>query len=266
MNIQEMQALCERLLVEGVNPLTPIVVVNKEVLVCDEGEGRPSETIEQYSLEEIEDANLVMSQYRPDGSPKMAVMMPVVGPALVLTDLGEVRENIEGFVEYLKIPRLENLATVYGRANRVHPPTDFVLQPPIFNGPFPAPKPVTRQWFIAQVQSNCHPLYVQGGRGRNRHHSKPQYESGIRACVSGDLPVDYLTTEVSGFFQSVDAYGNNDGPRYLVINTKRFSYVVDGTTLEIKVSTMGAPWQVWREEDTVSDLHSDIEHIFEVYI
>lgn len=61
MNIKEMHALCERLLKEGVDPLTPVVVVNKESIVYDEGEDRSPEIDDEYSLEEVDGAELVLS-------------------------------------------------------------------------------------------------------------------------------------------------------------------------------------------------------------
>lgn len=245
MNVQEMHALCEHLLRKGVDPHTPLVIIESDDADC---------------FVEICDVDLIKAQVKRDCSPKMHNPMSDEAVAVYLsTDRSAVS------IAYESLTTAGNLDAYLARNAEIIPPKELTLTPPVFNGLPLATKPITREWFIDYVKSQCDSLVVTGGRNHIRH-GKPQYETWVQACLSGELPPDYLTSEISGFFQSVDALGNNVGPRYLLINTERFSYVVNCTTLEVKVSTMGSPWQVWGEEDVVADLQSDIERVFGGYI
>lgn len=236
MNIQELHALCDRLLRVGVDPLTPVVFTERKGNVF---------------FREFRSADLIRGPVQRDPS-----QLPQKAVALYLcTDLLQTNIPHDSLMSAGDIARHETIP----------PFVDLDPIPPVFNGLPPVVKPITREWFIDYVKSQCDSLVVTGGRNHIRH-SKPQYESWVELCVSGKIPPDYLTSEISGFFQSIDALGGNVGPRYLLINTERFSYVVNCTTLEVKVSTMGSPWQVWGAEDVVADLQSDIECVFEVYI
>lgn len=246
MNIQEMHALCEHLLRKGVHPHTPLVITESE---------------DATNFDEISSVDLIEGPVRRDPSPKMHNPLPEKAIALYLCTDATLLNTIPCEV----LTSVGNLDGYLGRDNQIFPPKELELNPPVFNGLPPVVKPITREWFIDYVKSQCDSLVVTGGRNYIRH-SKPQYESWVKACISGELPPDYLTSETSGFFQSIGAHGGIIGPRYLLINTERFSYVVNCTTLEIKVSTMGSPWQVWGAEDVVADLQSDIERVFEEYI
>lgn len=255
MNIKEMQRLCERLLKEGVDPLTPIVVVNKEVILCDEGEGRSVETIEQYSLEEIEDADLVMSEYRPDGSPKMAAMMPVTGPVLMLTSMDSVVEDIQGFVEHLKVPGLENLATVYGRANRVYGPKDFVVRPPLFNGLPQKETVVTHKWLLEKLRRSIPIELMPSATQQRTICGKPTYGPWVFKAATVAGSANTFSNYGPGLYINVDEYGQHFGPCWAYLQGSTHEYLVNLETDAVFVMLDGGdtwvPWVV--TSDTVAD-------------
>lgn len=268
MNIKEMLTLCERLLKEGVDPLTPVVVVNKEVLLCDEGEDRSAETIEQYSLEEIDGANLVMSDYRPDGSPKMAVMMSITGPVLMLTSLESGGEDIQGFVEHLEIPGLENLAKVYGRANRVYGPKEFVVQPPLFNGVPLKEEVVKRDWLLKKLRRSIPKDLMPTATQERVVCSKPYYERWVTTAATVAGEADSFSHRGPGVYVDVDDFGQVIGPYWAYLQGATHEYLVNLATEATYVMLDGGKtWTVWSDEqDIVADSQPSVCDSIENFI
>lgn len=255
MNIKEIHALCERLLKEGVDPLTPVVVVNKESIVYDEGEDRQPEICDEYSLEEIDGADLVMSDYRPDGSPKMSVMMPITGPVLMLTSLENGGETIEGFVEYLKVPGLENLATVYGRTNRVYGPKEFVVKPPLFNGVPLKEEVVKRDWLLEKLRRSIPKELMPSATQQRVICSKPYYERWVTTAATVEGEADHFSHRGPGVYVNVDGFGQIVGPYWVYLQGATHEYLVNLATDAVFVMLDGGKaWAAWSDDkDVVAD-------------
>lgn len=268
MNIQEMQKLCERLLKEGVDPLTPIVVVNKEVIVYDEGEDRQPEIDDEYSLEEVDGAELVMSDYRPDGSPKMAVMMPITGPVLMLTSLESSGKTIQGFVEHLEVPGLENLAAVYGRSNRVYGPKEFVVQPPVFNGLPQKEEVVTRDWLLKKLRRSIPKDLMPSATQERVVCSKPYYERWVTTAATVEGEADSFSHRGSGVYVNIDDFGQVIGPHWVYLQGATHEYLVNLATEATYVMLDGGKsWLPWtNDKDIVADSQPSVCDSIENFI
>lgn len=268
MNIKEMHALCERLLKEGVDPLTPVVVVNKESIVYDEGEGRQPEIDDEFSLEEIDEASLVMSDYRPDGSPKMAAMMPITGPALMLTSMGSTGEDIQGFVEHLEVPTLKNLAEVYGRPDRVYGPKEFVVQPPLFNGLPQKEEVVTRDWLLNKLRRSIPKDLMPSATRERTMCSKPYYERWVTRAATMEGEADGFSHRGPGIYIAMIDFGQTIGPHWAYLQGVTHEYLINLSTEATYVMLDGGKtWVPWtNDKDIVADSQPSVCDSIENYI
>ncbi len=246
MNIKEMQALCERLLREGVNPLTPITIISKEACAEGDGEGFTVEFEERCVLEEIDDAGLVMSSFSPDGSPKMAGMMPITGPSLMLTSVSTSGENIEGFVKHLSLPNLPNFHSVCGRSERVYPPEEFVLEKPTFNGLPLREEPVTRKWLLDELRKRFSTKIMPSARREDVHITEPTHVEWISDSIGTPNGVRWWVELFTGLYVEQQ---KSDAPVWAFIEGHSHYYLINLKEDRVYVATQsGNQWVEWVDE------------------
>ena len=246
MNIKEMYSLAERLLSEGVDPNTPICFSQFEI---------------QYDSPihiavEIGDVKLVDSGYNTSNDKRE------YGPILLLTDGDIQSKDIDCYRQDLTIPKFSDFKEILTRKEPAVAPTEFVLTPPVFDGPQKQHQPVTHPWLFELINRRVFRNKKSEGFSPDMLPGCLEEGDWVTAEFEGTATTNNFYDIGRGFYvQTGTDDEDTDAPVYLHFSGHSHDYLVNLRTRETKVRLYCSDkWETWDDRNKkVSDVRDAVE-------
>ena len=244
MNIKEMYALAERLLSEGVDPNTPVAFVK-----YSNEHGIPS-----YDFVETSEVKLVRAVYdTPDGK-------CVEGPVVVVNDAAI--DTVAGYRHTLDIPKFPDFKEILTRQEPIVAPTEFVLTPPVFDGPQKQHQPVTHPWLFELINRRVFRNKKSEGFTPDMFPGHLEEGDWVTAEFEGTATTNNFYDIGRGFYVQTGTDDEDaEAPVYLHFSGHSHDYLVNLRTRETKVRLYCSDkWETWDDRNKkVSDVRGAVE-------